>query len=131
MMTRTLALGTLVLSLAVAAEAADPARSPQGPPPPPPPPFPQVVMPPAPTGPAPWTLPQSDDRRATIVTGLPVPLPYRICNDSGTTAVVVTDDRWEGFDLPGRTCVDVAARNITIRQRIAGVPPHGSYRRLD
>jgi hypothetical protein len=129
-LTPTLALASLlVVGAAPVAQAGPPQPPPRGaaPPeaPPPPPPIGSVL-----SGPAPWVLPGDGERRATIVTGLPVALPYRICNDSNTAAVVVTDDRWEGFDLPGGTCVDVAARNITIRQRVAGIPPRGSYLRL-
>jgi hypothetical protein len=83
------------------------------------------------SGVAAWELPHHEDRRATIVTGLPVPLRYRICNESNTPAVVTTDASPKGFDLPPRSCVDVGARSITISQREAGIPAKGSYLRLD
>lgn len=83
---------------------------------------------------APWALsavPRYDTRRATIVASLPAPQRYRVCNESNTTALVLTDVQPQGFDLPGRTCVDVAAKTITVSQRVVGTAPFGSYARLD
>ncbi len=78
-----------------------------------------------------WSLPSQEQRRATIVAALPVPERYRVCNESNTTAVVETDSYPGGFDLPGRTCMDLAARTITITQRASGIAPFGSYAKLD
>ncbi len=75
--------------------------------------------------------PQDERRLVTIVAAFPTLQRCRACNESNTTAVVVLDDRGEGVDLPGRTCVDVAASAITIGQRVDGIPPHGLYLRLD
>ena len=74
-----------------------------------------------------WALPSHEERRATIVSALPAPRRYRVCNASNTTAVLTSDAQSGGFDLPGRTCADLAARTITITQRAAGTPPFGTY----
>ena len=99
--------------------------------------FGQPVMPYAPlppvgtvSGAGSWTLPGHEERRATIVSALPAPRRYRVCNGSNTTAVVATDAQPGGFDLPGRSCADIAARTITITQRVAGIPPYGTYAEL-
>lgn len=83
-----------------------------------------------PFGGAPWALPVNE-RQATIVSGLPVPHRYRVCNDSNTPAVVSTEVIPTGFVLPARSCADLAARTIVIEQRTAGIPPRGSYLPLD
>jgi fumarate reductase iron-sulfur subunit len=98
------------------------AAQPQGPPP-------YVVTPPAALAAAPWSL-SADDRRATIVAGLPAMQRYRVCNDSNTLAFVMTDTH-PGFDLPGRSCADVAAKTVTVMQRVSGIPAYGTYLRLD
>ena len=77
-----------------------------------------------------WALPSHEERRATIVSALPAPRRYRVCNASNTTAVLTSDVQHGGFDLPGRTCADLAARTITITQRAAGTPPFGTYAEL-
>ena len=77
-----------------------------------------------------WALPGHETRRATIVSALPMARRYRVCNASNTTAVVATDAHPDGFDLPGRTCTDLAARTITISQRVPGIPPFGTYTEL-
>jgi hypothetical protein len=77
-----------------------------------------------------WALPAHEERRATIVSGLPMTRRYRVCNASNTTAVVATDAQPGGFDLPGRSCADLAARTITITQRAAGIAPFGTYAEL-
>jgi len=77
-----------------------------------------------------WALPSHEERRATIVSALPAPRRYRVCNASNTTAVLTSDAQSGGFDLPGRTCADLAARTITITQRAAGTPPFGTYAEL-
>jgi hypothetical protein len=81
-------------------------------------------------GGAPWALPVNE-RQATIVSGLPVPHRYRVCNESNTPAVVWTDVVPKGFVLPARSCADIAAKTIVIEQRTAGIPPRGSYLPLD
>ncbi|MBI4592596.1 MAG: hypothetical protein HY728_00130 [Candidatus Rokubacteria bacterium] len=78
---------------------------------------------------APWTLPH-EERRATIVSALPAPRRYRVCNDSNTPVVVTTDAPAPGFPLPGRTCADVAAKAITISQPAVGIPAYGTYLEL-
>ena len=99
--------------------------------------FAQIVVPDvtlSPTGAAltaaSWALPGHETRRATIVSALPAARRYRVCNASNTTAVVATDAQPDGFDLPGRTCADLAARTITISQRVPGIPPYGTYTEL-
>jgi len=62
--------------------------------------------------------------------GVPGARRYRVCNASNTTAVLTSDAQLGGFDLPGRTCADLAARTITITQRAAGTPPFGTYAEL-
>ena len=90
--------------------------------------IPDVIVSPTTTpAPAAWALPSHEERRVTIVAALPVPRRYRICNASNTTAVVTTDALPAGLNLPGRTCSDVAARTITILQRVAGIAPFGTY----
>jgi len=93
---------------------------------------PYVPLPPvgAVSGVGSWALPGHEERRATIVSALPAARRYRVCNASNTTAVVATDAQPGGFDLPGRTCTDLAARTITITQRVAGIPPFGTYAEL-
>jgi len=93
---------------------------------------PYVALPPvgAVSGAGSWTLPGHEARRATIVSQLPAARRYRVCNASNTTAVVATDAEPGGFDLPGRSCVDIAARSITITQRVAGIAPFGTYAEL-
>lgn len=91
---------------------------------------PHVILAPAPDGAAPWSL-ATEDRRATVVAGLPEPRRYRVCNDSTATVTVVLDTAVQGLELPGRACVDVSARTITLSQRAPGIPAHGTYLKLD
>lgn len=79
---------------------------------------------------APWAL-ADPDRSTTIVSSLPVPERYRVCNESNTPAVVTTDARAEGLALPPRSCVDVGARTVTVSQRDPGIPARGTYRKLE
>jgi fumarate reductase iron-sulfur subunit len=111
----------LVILLAGLAQAGPVAAQPAAPP--------YVVSPPAALAAAPWSL-TVEDRRATIVAGLPVAQRYRVCNDSNTLAFVMTDTH-PGFDLPGRSCADVAAKTVTVVQRVSGIPAYGTYLRLD
>jgi hypothetical protein len=111
-------IATLVAALALVGRAqAQPA----------PPPY--VVAPPPTLAAAPWTL-SVDERRATLVAALPAAKRYRVCNDSNTP-VFVTTDAHPGFDLPGRSCSDVAAKTVTVAQRVSGIPAFGTYLRLD
>lgn len=96
---------------------------------------PHVYLVPTPYGAvAPWALPATppaEERRATIVAALPEPHRYRVCNDSNTLAALALDSHPHLVELPGRACVDVGARTITIVQRVTGIPARGTYQRLD
>lgn len=79
---------------------------------------------------APWALADAE-ARLTIVSGLPAPERYRVCNESNTPAVVSTDAEPDGLALPPRSCVDLGARTITVRQPRPGIPARGTFVRLD
>lgn len=114
------AAGLAALLLALAAPAAAPAQTAR----------PHVILTPVPDGLAPWSL-AIEDRRATVVAALPEPRRYRLCNDSTATVTVALDTAAQALELPGRACLDVSARTITLTQRAAGIPAHGTYQRLD
>src|SRR2546422_2215916 len=48
-----------------------------------------------------WALPSHEERRATIVSALPAPRRYRVCNASNTTAVLTSDFSPAGSISPG------------------------------
>jgi fumarate reductase iron-sulfur subunit len=96
---------------------------------------PDVYVVPATVPPAAWALPATPpvaERHATIVAALPTPHRYRVCNESSTPAALALDGQPPRIlDLPARSCIDVAARSITVVQPGAGIPPRGTYQRLD